>query len=117
MQGAAVKAALNRLAFMKEFKDVLVSKEELKSAPLKPMVGPPMRIHLKEDATPFAIHTPRSIPFAFQGQVKEELDSMVAQGIIKPAGDNPSDWCHPLVVVGKDTLTHTHITTDLSTRM
>lgn len=64
--------------FLKEFKDVLVSKEKLKSAPLKPMMGPPMRIHLKEDATPFAIHTPRSIPFAFQGQVKEELDSMVA---------------------------------------
>ncbi|XP_045120473.1 uncharacterized protein LOC123509916 [Portunus trituberculatus] len=41
-------------------------------------------------------------PFAFQQQVKDELDSMVRQGIIEPAGDEPSAWCHPLVVVAKD---------------
>ena len=88
--------------FLQTFKDVLVSKEDLRTAPLKPMSGPPMRIHLNDSAVSFTIHTPRQIPFAFRGQVKEELDSMVAQGIIKPAGDEPSEWCHPLVVVPKD---------------
>jgi len=82
--------------FLREFKDVLVSKEDLRTAPLRSMAGPPMRIHLKDGAVPFAINTPRQIPFAFRNQVKEELDSMVVQGIIKPAGDEPSEWCHPL---------------------
>lgn len=80
---------------------MLVSKEDLKGAPLRPMAGPPMKIHLKEDAVPFAIHTPRQIPYAFREPVKNELDSMVQQGIIKPCGDEPSEWCHPLVVVPK----------------
>lgn len=88
--------------FLREFPDVLLSKEDLAKAPLKPMVAQPMKIHLKEGAVPFAINTPRQIPFAFQQQVKEELESMVRQGIIEPAGDEPSAWCHPLVVVPKD---------------
>ncbi|XP_068229364.1 uncharacterized protein [Palaemon carinicauda] len=99
--------------FLREFKDVLVSKEDLKTAPLKPMAGPSIRIHLKDGAVPFAIHTPRHIPFAFKDQVKEELYSMVAQGIIKPAGDDPSVWCHPLVVVAKNG-TGVCITVDLT---
>ena len=88
--------------FLREFKDVLISKEDLWAVPLKPMKGPPMKIPLKDGAVPFAIYTPRQIPFAFCNQVKEELDSMVAQGIIKPTGDDPSEWCHPLVVVPKN---------------
>lgn len=67
---------------MTEFKDVLIAKEYLQLTPLKTMVGPPMKIHLKENAVPFAIHTPRQIPFAFKDKVKQELDSMEAQGII-----------------------------------
>lgn len=54
---------------------------------------------MKEDAKPFAVHTPRVIPFARQDDVKK--DSMVAQGIITPADNEPSKWCHPLVAVGK----------------
>lgn len=41
-------------------------------------------------------------PFAFQSQVKTELDSMVQQGIIAPVGDEPSEWCHPMVLVAKN---------------
>ena len=71
-----------------------------------------MRIHLKEDAVPFAIHTPRPIPFAFQNQVKEEIDSMVRQGIIAPTRDEPSAWCHPMVLVPKNN--GVRITVDLT---
>lgn len=99
---AATSPAEAREHFLRAFQDVLVSKADLATAPLRPMAGPPMRIHLKEDAVPFAINTPRQIPYAFRDQVKAELDSMVTQGIIKPTGDEPSEWCHPLVVVAKD---------------
>ncbi|XP_068227911.1 uncharacterized protein [Palaemon carinicauda] len=98
--------------FLREFKDVLVTKEDLKTTPLQQMTGPPMRIHLKDGTLPFAVHTPRQIPFAFRDQVKEELASMVTQGIIKPAGDEPSERCHPLVVVAKDS--GARITVDLT---
>ncbi|XP_068229734.1 uncharacterized protein [Palaemon carinicauda] len=79
--------------FLRIFPDVLVSKEDLKAAPVRAMAGPSMKIHLKEDAVPFAIHTPRQIPYAFREPGKIELDSMVQQGIIKPRGDEPSEWC------------------------
>lgn len=65
------------------------------------MASPPMRIHLGENAQPFAIHIPRLILLAFRDFVKAELDSLVAQGVIIPAGDEPSTWCHPLVIVAQ----------------
>ncbi|XP_050709713.1 uncharacterized protein LOC126994436 [Eriocheir sinensis] len=102
-----------RAYFVKEYSDVLVSKADLHGSQLRPMTGPPMRIHLREDATPFAIHTPRQIPLAFRETVKTELESMVARGIITPTGDEPSPWCHPLVAVAKPS-GGVRITTDLS---
>ncbi|KAK7084020.1 hypothetical protein SK128_025149, partial [Halocaridina rubra] len=63
--------------FLLELRDVLVTEADLQAAPLKKIVSYPRKIHLKNDAIPFAIHTPLPIPFAFQSQVKEELDSMV----------------------------------------
>ncbi|KAK7084603.1 hypothetical protein SK128_010578 [Halocaridina rubra] len=72
--------------------------EDLNMAPLKPMVGQPIRIHLKDDAITFTIHTPRPTPFAIQNLVNEKLHSIVQQGIIKPVGDNPSKGCHSLVI-------------------
>ncbi|XP_068226633.1 uncharacterized protein [Palaemon carinicauda] len=77
------------------------------------MTGPPMRIHLKEDVKPFALYTTRLIPLAFQEDVKIELETIVAQGIIEPVVDQPSPWCHPLVVVAKPT-GGVFVTTDLS---
>jgi len=78
--------------FLKKYSDVLVRKADIQAAPLKMMSGPPMRIHLKDDAQPFAIHTPRLIPLAFQEAVKTELASMVAQGVIAPVDNDPSPW-------------------------
>ncbi|ROT72287.1 hypothetical protein C7M84_009327 [Penaeus vannamei] len=66
-----------RTYFLQHFSDVLVFKTDLQTTPLKKMSGPPMRIHLQPGATPFAIHTPRPIPFAYRDQVKEELDSLM----------------------------------------
>lgn len=110
---AATTPAEARRYFLQEFADVLVRKEDLLTSPLRPMTGPPMRIHLREDAQPFAVHTPRQIPLAYQDAVRQELDSMEAQGIIAPVDDVPSPWCHPLVAVPKPQ-GGVRITTDLS---
>ncbi|XP_045127763.1 uncharacterized protein LOC123514179 [Portunus trituberculatus] len=99
--------------FLREYQDVLLTKDSTQDAPLKPMSGPPMRIHLRDDAQPFAVHTPRLIPLAYRDAVKAELDSMVARGVIAPVGDVPSYWCHPMVVVPKPG-GGVRITTDLS---
>ena len=88
--------------FLREFPDVLMTKEDIhQGTALKEICGPPMRIYLKDNAKPYAVYTPRMIPLAWQSLVKDELDAMVDQGIIVPAGDEPSEWCHPLVTVAK----------------
>ena len=43
-----------------------------------------MKIHLKENVETFAISTTRSILFAWRDEVKENLDRMTRQGIVKP---------------------------------
>ena len=60
-----------------------------------------MKIHLNEDAKLFAIYTAQQIPHAYRTDVKETLEKMVKDGIIEPLKDEPSQWCHPLVVVQK----------------
>ena len=85
-----------RKELLEEFKDVFSTSDELKT-----MTGEPMKIHLKENVETFAISTTRSIPFAWRDEVKENLDRMTRQGIVKPLGDSPTRWCHPLVVVPK----------------
>ena len=85
-----------RKELLEEFNDVFNTTEELKT-----MTGEPMKIHLKENVETFAISTTRSIPFAWRDEVKENLDRMTRQGIVKPLGDSPTRWCHPLVVVPK----------------
>ncbi|XP_043188392.1 uncharacterized protein K02A2.6-like [Amphibalanus amphitrite] len=88
-----------RSDLLTEFADVFTSKDN--SVPLKPMTGPPMAIHITEDAKPFAVRASRPVPHAWRDNVKKQLDDMVRQGIITPLGDEPSDWCHPLVLVSK----------------
>lgn len=85
-----------RQELMEEFNDVFESTDELKS-----MKGDPMKIHLKKEHTPFALHTSRNIPFAWRDEVKETLDKMVYQKIIRKLEDEPTQWCHPVVIVPK----------------
>ena len=82
---------------MDEFSDVFTLDTELNI-----MKGQaPMKIHLKPDAKPFALYSARQIPLAQRLEVKKEIDKMLKLGIIEPLGDEPSQWCHPLVVVDK----------------
>ena len=86
----------HKAELLEEFSDVFSSTEGLPT-----MKGEPMKIHLKEGATPSAIYTCRQIPFKLKEEVKNTLDTMVKNNIIRPITDTPSDWCHPLVIVPK----------------
>ena len=81
---------------LEEFKDVFDDGENLKT-----MAGPPMKIHLKDNSMPSRISTSRPIPFAQRGKVRAKLEDMVKKEIIAPLGDQPTQWCHPMVVVPK----------------
>ena len=83
-------------AIMSEFADVFSQGDDL-----KPMIGPPMQIHLKPDARPFALRTCRQIAFALRSAVKAEIDATLKKGIWEAVGDRPAEWCHPLVCVPK----------------
>ena len=89
--------------FIKEFPTVLISKKEFEEGKQLPvMKGEPMQIHLKENAKPFARHTPNSIPIPWREAVKKELDTLVQQGIIEPVPDTvASEWCASMVCAAK----------------
>jgi hypothetical protein len=85
-----------RQDLLKEFPNVFDLSTELKT-----MKGLPMKIKLKEDAIPYAVHGAQLIPYAWRDKVKRIIDDNVAKGVWEPVGDKPNDWCHPLVVVPK----------------
>ena len=68
--------------------------------PLPAMSGPPMEIHLVDNAVPRNVSTPASVPLHWQEQVKADLDRDCRLGVIEPVTE-PSDWCHRMVVVRK----------------
>ena len=82
-----------KIYLLKEFQDVFNTEENLKT-----MHGKLMKIHLKEDAVPHAIHVARPVPKAWEKDVEKSLDKIIQQGIISPFNDEPSEWCHPMVI-------------------
>ena len=66
--------------------------------PLPQMDGPPVEIHLKENAIPTAVHAPAPIPLHYQDQVYADLKRDEALGVIEkvPYGE-PVTWCHRMI--------------------
>jgi len=60
----------------------------------------PVKIRLKDDATPYAVHTARRVPIPLMPKVREELRRMEDNGIIEVVTE-PTDWCAPMVPVLK----------------
>lgn len=58
----------------------------------------PVKIHLKEDAQPYAVHTARQVLLPLFQKVKEELKRMEEKDIIERVTE-PTDWCAPMVPV------------------
>lgn len=66
------------------------------------MSGPPMKLIIKDDATPVAYHTPIPVPVHWQEEVKAGLDQDVQLGVIEPVPiGTPVSWCHRMVVCAK----------------
>ena len=57
-------------------------------------------IKLKENATPFALSTPRRVPLPLMKEVETKLERMLKEGVISQV-ETPTDWCSGIVVVPK----------------
>ena len=66
--------------------------------------GNPYKFHLKPDYKP-ARHGPRKIPVYLETAFKEEIDSLVKQGILEEVKEH-TDWVNSYVIVEKDTGNH-----------
>ena len=62
-----------------------------------PMVGAPVKIHLKDNATPFRISVARQIPLRFQEQAEKAIQHLLDSKIIAKC-DKPTDWCSPCLL-------------------
>ena len=63
--------------------------------------GNPYKFHLKPDHKP-ARHAPRKVPVHLETVFKEEIDSLVSQGILEEVKEH-TDWVNSYVIVEKDT--------------
>ena len=67
---------------------------------LPAMSGQPFKINLKPDVTPCAQLKARKIPIPYLNQLKKQLNEMEQLGVIS-ACEEPSPWCHPIVIAPK----------------
>ena len=63
--------------------------------------GDPYKFHLKPDHKP-ARHIPRKVPVHLETAFKEEINSLVRQGILEEVKEH-TDWVNSYVIVEKDT--------------
>ena len=70
--------------------------------PLPMMSGPPLKLMIDPEATPFAYHSPITVPLHWRADVKAGLDRDVLLGVIEPVPvGEPVTWCHRMVVCAK----------------
>ena len=80
---------------------------------VKTMDGELFHIALTEDAKPFCVHTPRTIPYAYRDKLEAELQLLQEQNIIAPVTE-PTEWCAPIVVAPKKGTDKIRMCVDLS---
>ena len=80
---------------------------------IRSMEGEKFHISLTDDAKPFCVNTPRSIPFAYRDKLKAELDLLQSQHIIAPVVE-VTEWCAPIVVTPKKNTDRIRMCVDLS---
>ena len=80
---------------------------------IKTMDGEEFHISLTDDAKPFCVNTPRSVPFAYRDKLRAELAVLQTQGIIEPVTE-PTEWCAPIVVTPKKNTESIRMCVDLS---
>ena len=62
--------------------------------------GEPYTIKLQDNAVPYALFTPRTIPLPLLDKVEKELTKMESQGVISKV-NQPTLWCAGMVAVPK----------------
>ena len=77
------------------------------------MDGEQFHITLTENAVPFCVKTPRTVPFAYREKLKAELELLQQQGIIAPVTE-ATQWCAPIVVTPKKGTDRIRMCVDLS---
>ena len=70
--------------------------------PLPTMSGPPLHIHLAEDAVEYTAHTPIPVPHYYKDEVNRQLANDVRKGIIVKVPFGVADgWCQRMLVLPK----------------
>ena len=67
---------------------------------IRTMPGETYKIELMDNAQPFCVNAPRTVPLPLQDKLKAELDLLEQQGIIERQ-QKPTAWCAPIVVAPK----------------
>ena len=81
---------------------------------IRTMPGEKFRIlSLRDNARPFCVTTPRTVPLAYREKLKKEIDLLVEQGVIAPVTE-PTEWCAPIVVTPKRNSDGIRMCVDLS---
>lgn len=62
--------------------------------------GDPVKIQIKEGATPYHVNTARRVPIPLLPKVEQELQRMEAAGVIEKVTE-PTEWCAPMVATMK----------------
>ena len=60
----------------------------------------PVSIKLKDNAEPYNVGTPRTVPIPLIPKVETEIKNMERLGVIKRINE-PTDWCSPMSLVPK----------------
>ena len=80
---------------------------------IRTMPGEEFTIHLKPDARPFCVMTPRRVPLSLRDPLKAELDRLEAEGVIRRV-TTPTEWRAPIVVTPKKGGAGVRLCVDLS---
>ena len=91
---------------MKEFPTVF-------DGQVRTMPGEVFKIVLTEDAKPFCVNTPQTLPYACMGPTKDELKLLESQGIIAKQTE-PTDRCAPIVVTQEKNSERIRLSEDFS---
>ena len=95
------KTSVNRLPLTKQ--DIL-SQYSICFEGIGHFPGDPYKFHLKPEHKP-AQHAPRKVPIHLESAFKEEIKSLVKQGILEEVKEH-TDWVNSYVIVEKDTDNH-----------
>ena len=76
------------------------------------MREPPITIALIDDAVPHRVNGARPIPLPTETASRSSWAATVPDSIIEPVSE-PTEWCHPIVIVGKKNSSEKRLTVDL----